>query len=178
MVVLQSMWIGLNHCWNFMESGSESATYSLKHLPFLLNCLFSCILVDLWMVQSPLNMQEINEIHKQKQNHYLQTKKNTYKHLETKSPKQYTTISSLFPSHRQHDRLPPPSCSSTPAAGGLSSCLLPPWPPAQGGRASLWGRLPTPSQTAQRRVSCTGWIPHFPSPLWPASPAPWPRTEP
>ena len=28
MVVLQSMWKGPNHCWNFMESGSESATYS------------------------------------------------------------------------------------------------------------------------------------------------------
>ena len=27
MVVLQSMLKGSNHCWNFMESGSESATY-------------------------------------------------------------------------------------------------------------------------------------------------------
>ena len=27
MVVLQSMWKGPNHFWNFMESGSESATY-------------------------------------------------------------------------------------------------------------------------------------------------------
>ena len=27
MIVLQSMWKGPNHCWNFMESGSESATY-------------------------------------------------------------------------------------------------------------------------------------------------------
>jgi hypothetical protein len=27
MVVLQSMWIGPNHCQNFMDSGSESATY-------------------------------------------------------------------------------------------------------------------------------------------------------
>ena len=26
MVVLQSMWKGPNHCWNFMKSGSESAT--------------------------------------------------------------------------------------------------------------------------------------------------------
>ena len=30
MVVLQSMWKGPNHCWNFMESGSESATYTKK----------------------------------------------------------------------------------------------------------------------------------------------------
>ena len=29
MIVLQSMWIGSNHCWNFMESGSESATYTI-----------------------------------------------------------------------------------------------------------------------------------------------------
>ena len=27
MVVLQSMWKGPNHGWNFMESGPESATY-------------------------------------------------------------------------------------------------------------------------------------------------------
>ena len=27
MVVLQSMWKGPYHCWNFMESRSESATY-------------------------------------------------------------------------------------------------------------------------------------------------------
>ena len=27
MVLLQSMWIGPNHCQNFMDSGSESATY-------------------------------------------------------------------------------------------------------------------------------------------------------
>ena len=27
MVVLESMWKGPNPCWNFMESGSESATY-------------------------------------------------------------------------------------------------------------------------------------------------------
>ena len=27
MVVLQSMWNGPNHYWNWMESGSESATY-------------------------------------------------------------------------------------------------------------------------------------------------------
>ena len=30
MVVLQSMWKGPNHCWNFMESRSESATYVLS----------------------------------------------------------------------------------------------------------------------------------------------------
>ena len=29
MVTLQSMWKGCNHCWNFMESGSESATYEV-----------------------------------------------------------------------------------------------------------------------------------------------------
>ena len=28
MVVLQSMWKGPNHIWNFMESESESATYT------------------------------------------------------------------------------------------------------------------------------------------------------
>ena len=27
LVVLQSMWKGLNHCWNFMKSGSESTTH-------------------------------------------------------------------------------------------------------------------------------------------------------
>ena len=32
MVVLQSMWKGHNHCWNFMESGSESATYIISDL--------------------------------------------------------------------------------------------------------------------------------------------------
>ena len=32
MVVLQSMWIGPNHYWNFMESGSESATYILNKM--------------------------------------------------------------------------------------------------------------------------------------------------
>ena len=32
MVVLQSMWKGPNHCFNFMESGSESATYVLQIL--------------------------------------------------------------------------------------------------------------------------------------------------
>ena len=26
MVVFQSMWKGPNHCWNFMDAGSESAT--------------------------------------------------------------------------------------------------------------------------------------------------------
>ena len=30
MVVLQSMWKGPIHCWNFMESGSESSTYLKK----------------------------------------------------------------------------------------------------------------------------------------------------
>ena len=29
MVLLQSLWKGPNHCWNYMESGSESATYVL-----------------------------------------------------------------------------------------------------------------------------------------------------
>ena len=29
MVVLQSMWKGPNHCWNFMESGSESTNYTI-----------------------------------------------------------------------------------------------------------------------------------------------------
>ena len=27
MVVLQSMWKATNHCWNFMESGPERATF-------------------------------------------------------------------------------------------------------------------------------------------------------
>ena len=35
MVVLQSMWKGPNPCWNFMESGSESATYLPTYLPTL-----------------------------------------------------------------------------------------------------------------------------------------------
>ena len=30
MVVLQSMWKGPNHCWNYMEFGSESATKNVK----------------------------------------------------------------------------------------------------------------------------------------------------
>ena len=33
MVVLQSMWRGPNHCWNVMESGSESATYGVCLVP-------------------------------------------------------------------------------------------------------------------------------------------------
>ena len=32
MDVLQSMWKGLNHCWNFMDSESESATYPVTQL--------------------------------------------------------------------------------------------------------------------------------------------------
>ena len=28
MFIFQSMWKGPNHCWNFMESGSKSATYA------------------------------------------------------------------------------------------------------------------------------------------------------
>ena len=39
MVVLQSMWTGPNHFWNFMESGSESATYAV--LAFLGNSFYS-----------------------------------------------------------------------------------------------------------------------------------------
>ena len=32
MIVLQSMWKGPNHCWNFMESGSKSAKYASLQL--------------------------------------------------------------------------------------------------------------------------------------------------
>ena len=40
-VVLQYMWKGPNHCWNFMESGSESATYNLDFLKLQFEACFT-----------------------------------------------------------------------------------------------------------------------------------------
>ena len=39
MVVFQSMWKGPNYCWNFMESRSESATYTtiIKYCPLIMS---------------------------------------------------------------------------------------------------------------------------------------------
>ena len=56
MVVFQSMWKGPNHCWNFMESGSESATYPASvNYVFLVNGQ----IVNLVTETSQFNVQKI-----------------------------------------------------------------------------------------------------------------------
>ena len=42
MVVLQFVWKGPNHCWYFMESGSESATLAFWFLMNLCMCMCRC----------------------------------------------------------------------------------------------------------------------------------------